>query len=335
MSPSSMFMIQRPASAAEAARLRRSSLSLTEDEMPTTWYNLVADLPEPPPPPLHPGTQQPIGPADLAPLFPMGSSSRRSRPSGTSTSPARCWTSTGSGGPAALPGSPAREGARDPGPDLLQVRGCFPGRLAQAEHVRAAGLLQRPGGREEAHDRDRRWPMGHGAGFRLPLFDMECEVWQVGASFDQKPYRRTMMEAFGASVHRSPSTSPSPAGPSWPPTRTTRARWASRSPRRSRWPRRTRTPSTPWARCSTTCCCTRRSSARRRSCSSRWRARTHDLCRLHRRRLQLRRAGVPVPAGEDGRADQPGDPRRRARVLPVADPRDYAYDFGDTAGSPR
>ena len=51
-------------------------IHLPESEMPTQWYNLIADLPEPPPPPLHPGTMQPVGPDDLAPLFPpelMGS----------------------------------------------------------------------------------------------------------------------------------------------------------------------------------------------------------------------------------------------------------------------
>jgi tryptophan synthase beta chain len=45
---------------------------LSEDRIPTAWYNVAADLPAPPPPPLHPGTHQPAGPDDLAPLFPMG-----------------------------------------------------------------------------------------------------------------------------------------------------------------------------------------------------------------------------------------------------------------------
>ena len=45
--------------------------TLSDDEMPTAWYNLAPDLPAPPPPPLHPGTHEPIGPDDLAPLFPM------------------------------------------------------------------------------------------------------------------------------------------------------------------------------------------------------------------------------------------------------------------------
>ena len=44
---------------------------LSEDRMPEAWYNLAADLPSLPPPPLHPGTGQPLGPGDLAPLFPM------------------------------------------------------------------------------------------------------------------------------------------------------------------------------------------------------------------------------------------------------------------------
>ena len=48
----------------------RRKVLLDESEMPTRWYNLIPDLPSPPPPPLHPGTLQPVGPADLAPLFP-------------------------------------------------------------------------------------------------------------------------------------------------------------------------------------------------------------------------------------------------------------------------
>ena len=48
-----------------------SKILLDESEMPTQWYNVIPDLPSPPPPPLHPGTHEPIGPDDLAPLFPM------------------------------------------------------------------------------------------------------------------------------------------------------------------------------------------------------------------------------------------------------------------------
>ena len=73
--------------------------NLPESEIPTHWYNIVADLPTPPPPPLHPGTHEPIGPADLAPLFPMELIKQEvSRPSATSRSRTRCARSTSSGG---------------------------------------------------------------------------------------------------------------------------------------------------------------------------------------------------------------------------------------------
>ena len=51
--------------------VRQHKYLLDESQMPTSWYNIVPDLPSPPPPPLHPGTHQPVGPDDLAPLFPM------------------------------------------------------------------------------------------------------------------------------------------------------------------------------------------------------------------------------------------------------------------------
>ena len=49
---------------------RQLKYVLQESELPRQWYNVIADLPSPPPPPLHPGTRQPVGPDDLAPLFP-------------------------------------------------------------------------------------------------------------------------------------------------------------------------------------------------------------------------------------------------------------------------
>ena len=67
----------------------------------------------------------------------------------------------------AVPRAPAGEGARHAGADLLQVRRRLAGRLAQAEHRGAAGVLQRQGRDQEAHHRDRRRPVGHGAGVRL------------------------------------------------------------------------------------------------------------------------------------------------------------------------
>src|SRR5256714_13060227 len=55
----------------EAVVTERTKITLDESEIPRQWYNMIPDLPAPPPPPLHPGTGQPVGPEDLAPLFPM------------------------------------------------------------------------------------------------------------------------------------------------------------------------------------------------------------------------------------------------------------------------
>src|SRR6188508_1642644 len=106
---------------------RRTKFVLDEDRIPRAWYNIAADLPVPPSPPLHPGTGQPIGPDDLAPLFPMALIGQE-----VSAEPA-------------LPCPSSRARARYAGPHLLQVRGREPGREPQAEHRDPAGLVQPAG----------------------------------------------------------------------------------------------------------------------------------------------------------------------------------------------
>ena len=183
----------------------RHKFLLDEDEMPTRWYNIVADLPTPPPPPLHPGTGQPVGPDDLAPLFPMDlilqevSTERYIDIPEEVHEVYRLWRPV-----AAVPGAPPGEGARHPGADLLQVRRRLPGRLAQAEHRGAAGLLQRQGRRQKLTTETGAGQWGTALAFACAQFGLECEVWQVRASYDQKPYRRMMMETFGGTVHPQP-----------------------------------------------------------------------------------------------------------------------------------
>ena len=96
---------------------------LDENAIPTAWYNIQADLPSPPPPVLHPGTLQPVGPDDLAPLFPMAligqevSTEREIEiPLPVREVVSRVAADT------ALPRSPAGAGARHPRAHLLQVR---------------------------------------------------------------------------------------------------------------------------------------------------------------------------------------------------------------------
>ncbi len=179
---------------------------LSEDEMPTTWYNLIPDLPEPPPPPLHPATHEPIGPEALAPLFPMGlieqevSAERYIDIPGEVLDIYRLWRPT-----------PLYRARR------LEKALNTPARIYyKYEGVSPAGSHKPntavPQVYYNVQEGVRRITTETGAGqwgtalaFACSLFGVDCEVWQVGASYDQKPYRRLMIEAFGGTVHRSPS----------------------------------------------------------------------------------------------------------------------------------
>jgi tryptophan synthase beta chain len=180
--------------------------SLDESQMPTHWYNIVPDLPEPPPPPLHPATWEPVGPDDLAPLFPMdlilqevSAESRIEIPEEVQAI-YRLWRP-----------SPLHRARR------LEAALGTPARIYyKYEGVSPAGSHKPntavPQAYYNAKQGIRRLTTETGAGqwgtalaFACAQFGIDCEVWQVRASYDQKPYRRAMMQVFGASVHPSPS----------------------------------------------------------------------------------------------------------------------------------
>ena len=131
---------------------------------PTAWFNVLPRLPEPLQPPLHPGTREPVGPDDLAPLFPMALIEQEMSADPWIDIPGevldilRLWRPTPLVRAERLEqalGTPARIYFKD--------ESVSPAGLAQAEHGGAAGLLQQAGGHHPAHHRDRRRPVGHGA----------------------------------------------------------------------------------------------------------------------------------------------------------------------------
>ena len=144
---------------------------LAEERIPKAWYNITADLPQPPPPVLHPGTGQPIGPDDLAPLFPMAligqevSTEREIEIPGPVRDVYRLWRPT-----PLFSGARAGTRPRDAGPDLLQVRRGQPGGKPQAEHGGRPGLLQQGRGDRAPGHRNRRRAVGVGAGVRGRAF---------------------------------------------------------------------------------------------------------------------------------------------------------------------
>ena len=150
------------------SQVQQHKFQLDESEMPTRWYNVLHDLPTPPPPVLHPGTGQPVGPDDLAPLFPMDLILQEVSTEQYVDIPEevldvyRLWR------PSPLYRAHRLEKALGhAGADLLQVRRSLAGRLAQAEHRGPAGVLQRQGRDQAADHGDRSRPVGHGAGVRV------------------------------------------------------------------------------------------------------------------------------------------------------------------------
>ncbi len=181
-------------------------IHLSESEMPTTWYNIVADLPEPPPPPLHPGTLEPATPDDFAPLFPMAlieqeaTTERFVEIPGEVLDIYRIWRPSPLFRATRLEqalGTPARiyykyEGVSPAGSHKPNTS------VPQAYYNHAEGIT-----RLTTETGAGQW--GSSLAYATAQYGMECEVWMVGASYRQKPYRRTMMQVWGADVHSSPS----------------------------------------------------------------------------------------------------------------------------------
>jgi tryptophan synthase beta chain len=188
-------------------RQAATQIVLDGDEMPTSWYNIQADLPFPASPPLHPGTRQPIGPQDLAPLFPMEliqqevSTERYIDIPSPVQDALRLWRPTPLMRAARLEKAlktTARiyykyEGASPPGSHKPNTA------VAQAFYNKAAGTR-----RLTTETGAGQW--GSALAFASGLFGLECMVYMVRISFEQKPYRKSMMQVWGAQVIPSPSS---------------------------------------------------------------------------------------------------------------------------------
>ncbi len=183
-----------------------TKILLDESDQPTAWYNLIPDLPSPPPPPLHPGTHEPAGPEDFAPLFPMGlleqemSAERHIDIPGEVLDIYRLWR------PSPLLRAHRLERALGtPARIYYKYEGVSPaGSHKPNTSVPQAFYNAKEGVRKLTTETGAgQW--GTALAFASQMFGIECEVWQVRASYDQKPYRKAMMEIYGATVHPSPS----------------------------------------------------------------------------------------------------------------------------------
>ncbi len=187
--------------------------NLPDTELPTTWFNVVPLLPEPVGPPLHPATRQPLGPDDLAPLFPMALIAQEVTTEPTVEIPGevldvlRLWRPTPLVRATRLEkalGTPARIYFKD---ESVSPAGSHKPNTAvpQAFYNKAEGVA-----RLTTETGAGQW--GSALSFACAFYGLECKVYMVRASYEQKPYRRVLMETWGGNVVPSPVDEPGHPG---------------------------------------------------------------------------------------------------------------------------
>jgi tryptophan synthase beta chain len=180
---------------------------LEESEIPTHYYNILADLPTPMEPPLHPGTKQPIGPQDLAAIFPMELIKQEVSSERLIEIPDAVRNAYATYRPTPLIRALDLEKALDtPAQIYYKYEGVSPAgshklntALAQAYYNKQAGIK-----RIATETGAGQW--GSALSLACKMFKMECKVYMVKVSYEQKPYRRSMIHTWGAEVVASPST---------------------------------------------------------------------------------------------------------------------------------
>lgn len=183
-----------------------SKILLDESEMPTRWYNVIPDLPTPPPPPLHPGTHEPIGPDDLAPLFPMALIMQEVSTDSYIDIPGEVLDVYKLWRPSPLFRARRLEELLDtPARIYYKYEGVSPAGSHKPNTSVPQAFYNHQEGITKLTTETGAGQWGSSLAFATAQFGIECEVWQVAASYRAKPYRKTMMEVWGATVHPSPS----------------------------------------------------------------------------------------------------------------------------------
>jgi tryptophan synthase beta chain len=184
----------------------KTKFLLSEKSIPKAWYNIQADLPQPLPPVIHPGTGEPIGPADLEPLFPMAligqevSQERWIEIPDPVRDILRLWR------PTPLYRARRLEKALDtPAHIYYKYEGVSPAGSHKPNTAVAQAFYNKDAGVKGLTTETGAGQWGSSLAMACSFFDLGCEVYMVKVSYHQKPYRRSIMQAFGASVTASPS----------------------------------------------------------------------------------------------------------------------------------
>jgi tryptophan synthase beta chain len=185
---------------------RQTKFVLDESRIPRSWYNLAADLPVPPAPVLHPGTGQPIGPDDLAPLFPMALIGQEVSAEREIEIPEPVRDAYRLYRPSPLYRAHRLERALDtPAHIYYKYEGVSPAGSHKPNTAIAQAFFNKEQGVRRLATETGAGQWGSALAFAGALFGLEVKVYMVRASYDQKPYRRVLMETYGAEVVPSPS----------------------------------------------------------------------------------------------------------------------------------
>jgi tryptophan synthase beta chain len=185
---------------------RRTKFILDEDRIPRAWYNVAADLPVPMPPPLHPGTGQPLGPADLEPLFPMALILQEVSQEREIEIPDPVREAYQLYRPSPLVRAHRLEKVLDtPAHIYFKYEGVSPAGSHKPNTALAQAFYNKEAGVKRLATETGAGQWGSALAFAGAVFGLEVKVYMVRASYDQKPYRRMLMQTYGASVVPSPS----------------------------------------------------------------------------------------------------------------------------------
>jgi tryptophan synthase beta chain len=186
--------------------MKTRKITLSEQEIPEQWYNIVADMPNKPLPPLHPGTKEPIGPEALAPLFPQELIKQEVSTEKWITIPDEVRNIYSLWRPTPLYRAYELEKALDtPAKIYYKYEGVSPAGSHKPNTAIPQAYYNMKEGVKRITTETGAGQWGSALSFACNIFNIECEVYMVKLSFEHKPYRKIMMNTWGAKVIPSPS----------------------------------------------------------------------------------------------------------------------------------
>ena len=187
-------------------RMETIQYNLPQSHIPQAWYNILPDLPKPLAPPLHPGTLQPIGPDDLAPLFPMALILQEVSAEREIEIPEEVRQIYAQWRPSPLMRARRLEKALDtPARIYYKYEGVSPAGSHKLNTAVPQAYYNKREGVQNLATETGAGQWGSALSMACAFLGLHCKVFMVRVSYDQKPYRRALIEAFGASVIASPS----------------------------------------------------------------------------------------------------------------------------------